>query len=693
MQNRLKRLQEMRTALAVRRGLVTLIPILMIGSFSLVLRSLQIPAYQYFITQWADSTLYTLFSVVYDATFGLLAVYMAGAIGYHYGILVEDLSQNTQFGTLLISLACFSILSGTTADFLEPFGPKGMFVAILAAVLGSFLFVHVSAKMRPVLLFSDGADVLLSNAVRIIPPAAITLLVFALGNWLILTISHAESFYQLVMNGATSLLTISEANIFNGILFVVASSVLWFLGIHGTNVFEGAVNQVFVPATSLNIALVAAGEAPTEILTKPFFDIFVLPGGCGATLGLLVALLLFSQRRSTRHLTKVALVPMLFNINEIMVFGLPIIYNPTFLIPFLSAPLVCFATSYLAMWTGLVPLVTQTVEWTTPVFFSGYIATGSVAGILLQVVNLMICVFIYRPFVKRYDEEKLGSARKDYETLVKRMQESETSRVPLYLTGITATYGWMAKALASDLAQAREKGEMVLHYQPQYHLDGRCIGAEALLRWQHPLLGVIYPPLVFQLATETGLLADLEEWVVRQAAQDAGRLQGRWRGRVSVNVTGVTMQTQRFEGFLSELAKERGELTDQLCIELTEQAAFQLNDVVSERFQHIRQAGYHLAVDDFSMGSTSLHYLLGGHFDLVKLDGSLVREIGENPRCRDIVSSIVQLSNTLGVAVLAEYVETRALRDELAQVGCVQYQGWYYAKAMPFSEFKTMLEA
>ena len=120
-----------------------------------------------------------------------------------------------------------------------------------------------------------------------------------------------------------------------------------------------------------------------------------------------------------------------------------------------------------------------------------------------------------------------------------------------------------------------------------------------------------------------------------------------------------------------------------LCLEVTEQAALQLDDRLEQRFQNIKSYGFHLAVDDFSMGNTSLQYLIKDYFDLVKIDGSLVQNICTNKRCKDIISSIIQLSQSLDFQVIAEYVSTADIRNELADIGCYNYQGWFYSTAIP----------
>lgn len=690
----LEKLHRLPVLRAVRRGLITLIPILMIGSLSLVLKSLPVKAYLTVITTWGDGILYSLFDMIYHITFGMLAVYMAAVIGYHFGLLDAKAQQNNRYGTLLVSVGCFFIMSGSSGNF-DAFGPKGMFIAILSACLASSLYIFVAGKLKNRVLLSDGADIRLGNAIWTIKPALMVFIVFALANLFLTRIFQVDSVYELLINAVNNVFKHMGQGLPLGFSFVVASGILWFFGIHGGNALEGVADSMFRTATQTNIELASQGKAATEILTKEFFDHFVLMGGCGTTLCLLFALLFFSRRRSTRGLMKMSLFPALFNVNEIMVFGLPIVYNPVFFLPFLGVPIFCFFNTYFAMSMGLVPLVTKSVEWTTPVFISGYFTTGSVWGAVLQLVNLCVGIALYVPFVKIYDREKLRNIQREYDELVECLQESERTREPVRVTDDRVSYGNMGKALAADLVHALETEGLMMFYQPQYRDDGECIGAEALMRWKHSVLGNIYPPLIFKMAEETGMLEELEEWVVRQVVKDAKRLHKSYPDRklkISVNVTGVTIQCRQFERFLKTLAEQENVRELGICIEITEQAVLKVDEELTSRFFRIREFGYMLAVDDFSMGSTSIQYLTGNHFHLLKLDGLLVKGILDNERCRDIIASIVQLSDTLGVEVLAEFVSSSQIRDKLRETGCTLYQGWYYSPAVEFEVFHNMVE-
>lgn len=693
------KIQEMLVVQSIRFSLITLIPILMIGSFFLVAASIPLDGYQNVISTWNNGVLLHIFNGIYNATFGMLSMYTAGMVGYHYGNLYGNFyaGRDRNFGhaTLMVSLGGYFVLSGVPDVTMDVFGPKGMFTAIVSACIASRLFMWLFRRMHHKTLLTDGADVRLGLSIQTIFPAAITIGFFVVLNMVIQTVFDVSSVYELIIRTLNGMFTYIRGDLWRGLSFVIVSSVLWFFGIHGGNMLDGVSNDILLKATEKNMQLVAQGKEATEILTKQVIDFFVLLGGCGATMCLLVALFIFSKRSNTKQMAKCSAFPMLFNVNEIMVFGFPIIYNATLLIPFLCTPVVCFLITYISMKTGLVPLVTQDVEWTTPIFISGYKATGSLAGSVLQLVNLCVGVLIYAPFVKRYDAEKVRVAKRDYQKLVCKLQESEQTRIPLRLMDDAFTYGWMGKALAADLKLAIEKQELKLYYQPQYHADGTCIGAEALLRWNHAVHGNIYPPLIFQLAEEAGFLEKLEEWVVWKATFDMQMLQKKYADhklKISVNVTGTTIQLKAFESFLKNLADTCPLHEMGICIEVTEQAALRLDDVQIERFHRIREMGYMLAVDDFSMGSTSIQYLTGSYFDLVKLDGSLVRGTLDNPRCCEIISSIVQLTNSLDMMVLAEYVSDAAIQEKLLELGCELYQGSYFSPPITLSAFEKLLQ-
>lgn len=175
----------------------------------------------------------------------------------------------------------------------------------------------------------------------------------------------------------------------------------------------------------------------------------------------------------------------IFLTHALWFFGIPMILNPIFFLPFLLVPISNYLISYAAFYTGLVPHVVNTVDWTTPILLSGYKATDSIAGTILQIVCLTVGVLTYIPFVRLYEQQRARRMKQDVKRLVEEMQQEEQDMRITHLTKREDDLGHIARILASELEDAVKKQELYLVYQPQVDRDENCIGAEALLRWEH----------------------------------------------------------------------------------------------------------------------------------------------------------------------------------------------------------------
>jgi EAL domain-containing protein (putative c-di-GMP-specific phosphodiesterase class I) len=331
------------------------------------------------------------------------------------------------------------------------------------------------------------------------------------------------------------------------------------------------------------------------------------------------------------------------------------------------------------------------VEWTTPILWSGYLATDSIAGSILQLVNIVIGTLIYAPFVKIFDKEMIRDANRKMDQLVDLMKRSEETREVIRVLSLRDVCGMVARHLAEDLQTQLIDRKPIMFYQPQYNHKGECIGAEALLRWKHSIYDMIYPPLVIQVAEESGKLIALEKNIfvtIMESMPELTKVLGD-EIKISVNVTGTTIQSDEFEKFLVQLSKDYPRYSNRIVIEITEQAALSIKEELIDRLTRIAKRGYGFAIDDFSMGSTSIKYLQTNVFNLIKLDGSMTRVILKNRRSKDIISSITKLSSDLGIDVLAEYVETEEQRQALEEVGCYSYQGWLSSPAVPIEKLQV----
>lgn len=681
---------------AIREGLTRTIPVLLLGSAALVLRYLPIPHYIAFIESFAGGALADIFTLINSATFGMLSVYMAFSVAYAFAAS----KTQTPFGAALSAVASFVLLSGLfgAESHLGNLGVHGMASALLAALVSSWAYCRLSRVRRFSLhVFSEGADVVFNYAISMIMPLSLVVSGFALVNYAICRLFAVSSFHQLIINMLSGLFPSSGTTLGSGLLFVALSSLLWFFGVHGSDVLETVSQNLFVPGVQANAAAVAAGLEPAVIINRTFIDVFVLMGGCGSALCLVLCILLFGRQHNTRRLAMMAAAPVLFNINELMVFGLPIVLNATFVAPFLLTPVLCTLTSYAAMAWGLVPLCTQQVQWITPVLFGGWMSTGSMAGALLQALNIGLGVLIYRPFLAAYERRNERWTEAAMAEMRQLLEAEEQGGPAVVLTQHPGAAGSLAKRLAADLGYALDKEvELAMFYQPQYDADGHCLGAEALLRWAHPGCGNIYPPLIIRLAAEAGVLPALERRVLQLALADYPALAqaaGRPGFKLSVNATAAGIQDDSLVDYIISSARQAQLPPQSLCVEITEQDSIHWEQSVSERLERLRHSGILLAVDDFSMGHTSLTWLQNSSFDLVKLDGSLVRDMMTNRRSEEIILSILRLAGTLDFDVLGEYVENQAIRDKLLSLGCRYYQGYCFSPALPLPKLIARLQS
>ncbi len=250
-------------------------------------------------------------------------------------------------------------------------------------------------------------------------------------------------------------------------------------------------------------------------------------------------------------------------------------------------------------------------------------------------------------------------------------------------------------ALRNDLQEAIEAGDFELHYQPLlWAEDASVAGFEALVRWKHPVKGYLSPGLFIPLAEETGQIAPISEWVLRQACRDMRRLgnEGYGRFRVAVNLSPLQFHRPNFLDKLKRALLETGLEPDYLELELTE--GILMNDTAAAvaTLHQLRDMGVEVSIDDFGTGYSSLSYLKQLPIGKIKIDRSFIREVTTNPHDSAIVQGIISMAHHLGLEVVAEGIEEAEQRDFLAAHGCDVLQGFYFAKPMPLDQLRAYLE-
>jgi PTS system cellobiose-specific IIC component len=394
--------------IAIRDGFLLSMPLLIVGSFFLLIANFPIPGWTNFWAGFFGENWDAYFAKPTDATFSIMAMLAVVGIGYSFS---EQMKVDKLFGAA-VSLVCwflimpYKIMVNDTAVSGIPLGwvgSKGIFVGIIVAFLSVHIYAWVNKKGW-IIKMPDGVPPTVAKSFSALIPAGISVLVF-----FIINIIFAMTPYDNAFNFVFTILQTPLLKLGNTLPAMVIAYIFlhlfWFFGVNGGSVVGAVFNPILQTLSAENLAAFQAGQPLPNIISQQFQDLFATFGGCGSTLSLLIAMLFFCRSKRIKELGKLAFIPGLFGINEPIVFGLPILLNPMILIPFMLVPTINIVISYFCMSIGLVPLCSGVaIPWTMPVILSGFLATGW-QGAVLQLILLVLGVFIYMPFIKMMDKQ------------------------------------------------------------------------------------------------------------------------------------------------------------------------------------------------------------------------------------------------------------------------------------------------
>jgi EAL domain-containing protein (putative c-di-GMP-specific phosphodiesterase class I) len=243
--------------------------------------------------------------------------------------------------------------------------------------------------------------------------------------------------------------------------------------------------------------------------------------------------------------------------------------------------------------------------------------------------------------------------------------------------------------LESNLRLALEKRELFLLYQPQMEIaTGRITGLEALLRWQHPELGLVPPDKFIRIAENCGLIVPIGEWVLRTACRQAQKWQDEGLPAVSiaVNISAVQFRQEDFCKLIKRVLHETGLAPRYLDLELTESLLLANGDMTFSVLQELKALGLTLAIDDFGTGYSSFSYLRQFQVSKLKIDRSFIRDVAANPDDAAITTAIISMAKSLNLKVIAEGVENEGQMLFLRAHQCDEIQGYYLSKPLAVDE-------
>lgn len=398
------RVAEQRHLKALREGIVAIMPLLLIGSLFLIIAYPPIQSLDEAVKPFRNDLLR-----VSRATFGIMA--LAASFSIAYSLAASYKLDGLVSGILSLSAFLLSVPPAKDGGLAtEWLGSKGLFVAMVLALLAveiqrgfmkRNIFIKMPAEVPPFVSRSFAA---------LLPGFAILTIVWGINILLLKSVNLAlpEAINKVlgvpIMNLGSSLPAT--------LIAIIVIQLLWCVGIQGADIVAVFLGPVWLSLTEQNVAAKAAGELLPNIITNQYIYLFVFVGGAGATLSLAILLLFTAKSSQLKAIGKAGIWPSIFNVNEPITFGMPIIMNPMMFIPFILAPIAAGIITYAAMALNIVARPYAMVPWTTPAFVSGFLTTGDWKAIALQLVNLIATGIIYYPFLKLWDRMKLEEESK-----------------------------------------------------------------------------------------------------------------------------------------------------------------------------------------------------------------------------------------------------------------------------------------
>ena len=390
---------------AVSTAFNMIMPLIIIGAIFSLVSTLSIGGYQAFLQ---SSGIGKILALVGKFTTDLMALYVAFAAGYAY--VRNEGMNNDAIPSGLLSVLAFFIMTPltevminevpTTVLSFDYLGSKGLFTALLVGLLVGFIYTFVTKKGW-VIKMPDGVPPTVAKSFSALIPGFVITGIFLVINGIFNALTGA-TFSEWLYSVLAAPLSALSGSVITFLVLLFICQVFWFFGIHGGQVTIPFMMILFMQAGVENQAAFGTGQPMQNIVTVGFLY-FLMLGGAGNTMGLALDMLLFSKSKRYKSLGKLCILPSICNINEPVIFGMPIILNPVMAIPFLLVPQITAIITYCAMNLGLVSLPRIALGATgTPLILDGWMIAG-LSGIILEVILIALTAIIYYPFFRVQD--------------------------------------------------------------------------------------------------------------------------------------------------------------------------------------------------------------------------------------------------------------------------------------------------
>ena len=640
---------------SLRESFLEIIPFSIISSFFILLYMLINGLYPEHSILSPLSSITTVFQYILPF---LIIISIASKFGKNYNI---DYLYTGILAVILFLTISLKIDAQGEITYLK----DKMFYAIFLPIITHYSFLYLSQRNIFKIITYDVANPQLKNSINALLPLILIFTAFAIVSP---NLEKIATFFLEIINILINSLEIIELKII--LQLILTHCITWLTSSFSTDSFLMFADIEIFPNISVQLYIYS----------------FVLIGGVGAMLSLILAILMYSKNESHKKIAWYALPFSLFNISEILLFGLPIILNLSLLLPFITVPVVNFLTSYLFFQFVDINTVYESFSWTTPIFISGNILANheSYLFILLQIFNLILGVILYRPYLKRYDEDTSNIKEKLLEEKfgvqgIRIDEHFKQQKEVQYFSAHSKVIQDQIKI--NKLIDEILDGELYLYYQPQMNIKTNdYYGLESLIRFKNAQGEMTGPYFIPQLE-DAGYSHVIDIWVIKQVKKDLELFnQKGFNPKISINLTPASISNNEIIDLLVDTLGEYN-----VYIEILERTFAQDDETFKLNLNILQYRGFKICVDDFGSGYSSLQYLHSLPASAIKIDKALLDNIEER-NGKILYEHICKMCQDLGYDLIAEGVEDKAQIEFLKDCDVSIVQGYYFYKAITSEE-------
>lgn len=642
--------------LSAREAFIALIPYLILTS------SLTLIATLANTLSHSENTFITIMLKTNQGIYSLFPLLTLMSLSYY---LAKNLNL-ARMGCLILSIISFiSIESQMLLTEFElqrsgqfAFHPTSIILPFITAIMMKWLKDHNPFNV----ITSRSISSHLRHHINLIVPYALIFIAITLTSYLVL---------PLIKSMAVPLLdTLTHSSQYiQASIRLLSVHILWFLGIHGDNTYSLLVDSVFL----------GAPLAP-NMLMGDLINFFVLTGGSGSGWSLIIAILIFSKDEHSRHIAKISSPYAIFNINELLIFGLPIVFNPYLIIPFVFVPMLTFTCSILAASIGIIEFQPHSLSWITPPIINTYIASnGDISTVLFQIVMIALGALIYTPFIKishlYNDDRELAetlASKLSLEEIIEKTPEENNKNLPNRLK----------QNNINNIIEEILTGDLQLKYQPEIHAGNRIIndlsahlqlrrsdGKIIELDFLHDLhrdnvSNVIYTWMLNRIKD------DLDEWAIRG-----------FKPQIHIPLESNILRQNSIIDRIIQDHKNEGK---HLCITLHNHAndASILN---SANLARLRENAFEITLADFASSGIDTNALLHTEIDTIEMSQAFFKNTS-NRHESELFLQICKLCKTMGFKVKVSGINNPEDAKRAEEYAIDIHQGDYYSPALPTKE-------